>query len=365
MDISLVLAVYNNLNYTKDCYDRIREIYPNAPMVISSGGSTDGTLSWLESLNDDFLSYMHDDDKLCFSDNYNSAIKLVDTEKLVLIHNDMVIGENFLENLTQLIDEKTLLSYTTIEPPIFKGHKRAGKVILDLGSSFHDFKYDLFNQYVERVKQKKELVNGASFFMSGYKSMFEDVGFFDGFSFDPFFCEDDDFLIRAKLKGYNLKTTECAVTYHFVSKTSRVLRSSESKLSEHKNIRNFIRKWGIPIPVFNELYYWEDDIFNYKTFSMGLTTRNDSKLYNVEPYFDKIDLGTIPEDYISNEQPNTNYDLRSKFILTDVVDVMITETSPFTDEDLYTINKIRLSIPHYEVGEYQIGNMLIEIKRKV
>ena len=365
MDISLVLAVYNNLDYTKDCYDRIREIYPNAPMVISSGGSTDGTLSWLESLNDDFLSYMHDDDKLCFSDNYNSAIKLVDTEKLVLIHNDMVIGENFLENLSDLIDEKTLLSYTTIEPPIFKGHKRAGKVILDLGSSFHDFKYDLFNQYVEKVKQKKTLVNGASFFMSGYKTMFEDVGFFDGFSFDPFFCEDDDFLIRAKLKGYNLKTTECAVTYHFVSKTSRVLRSSESKLSEHKNIRNFIRKWGIPIPIFNELYYWEDNIFNYKTFSMGLTTRNNTKLYNVEPYFDKIDLGIIPEDYISNEQPNTNYDLRSKFILTDIVDVMITETSPFTDEDLYTINKIRLSIPHYEVGEYQIGNMLIDIKRRV
>lgn len=365
MDISLVLAVYNNLDYTKDCYDRIREIYPNAPMVISSGGSTDGTLSWLESLNDDFLSYMHDDDKLCFSDNYNSAIKLVDTEKLVLIHNDMVIGENFLENLSDLIDEKTLLSYTTIEPPIFKGHKRAGKVILDLGSSFHDFKYNLFNQYVEKVKQKKTLVNGASFFMSGYKTMFEDVGFFDGFSFDPFFCEDDDFLIRAKLKGYNLKTTECAVTYHFVSKTSRVLRSSESKLSEHKNIRNFIRKWGIPIPIFNELYYWEDEIFNYKTFSMGLTTRNNTKLYNVEPYFDKIDLGIIPEDYISNEQPNTNYDLRSKFILTDIVDVMITETSPFTDEDLYTINKIRLSIPHYEVGEYQIGNMLIDIKRRV
>mgnify|MGYP000855138024 FL=1 len=365
MDISLVLAVYNNLDYTKDCYDRIREIYPNAPMVISSGGSTDGTLSWLESLNDDFLSYMHDDDKLCFSDNYNSAIKLVDTEKLVLIHNDMVIGENFLENLSDLIDEKTLLSYTTIEPPIFKGHKRAGKVILDLGSSFHDFKYNLFNQYVEKVKQKKTLVNGASFFMSGYKTMFEDVGFFDGFSFDPFFCEDDDFLIRAKLKGYNLKTTECAVTYHFVSKTSRVLRSSESKLSEHKNIRNFIRKWGIPIPIFNELYYWEDNIFNYKTFSMGLTTRNNTKLYNVEPYFDKIDLGIIPEDYISNEQPNTNYDLRSKFILTDIVDVMITETSPFTDEDLYTINKIRLSIPHYEVGEYQIGNMLIDIKRRV
>ena len=365
MDISLVLAVYNNLDYTRDCYERIRSIYPEAPLVISSGGSNDGTLEWLESLEDDFLSYIHDDDKLTFSDNYNSAIKLVDTEKLVLIHNDMVIGEHFLENLSELIDERTLITYTTVEPPIFKGHKRPGKVLLELGRSFFDFNYNLFNQYVEKVKQNKELVDGGTFFISGMKSSFVDIGMFDGFTFDPFFCEDDDFLIRAKLKGYDLKTTECAVVYHFVSKTSRVLRSEESKLSEHRNIRNFIRKWGIPIPVFNELRYWEDESFEYKTFNMGLTTRNESRLYNVEPYFDKINLGKIPEEYIKNEQPNTNFDLRSKFILFDAVDVMIYETSPMTDEDMYTINKIRLSIPHYEPGEYQIGNLLIEIRNQV
>ena len=364
-DISLVLAVYNNLDYTKDCYDRVRSVYPEVPMVISSGGSDDGTLEWLQSLNDDYLSFIHDDDKLTFSDNYNSAIKLVDTDKLVLIHNDMVIGEHFLENLSELIDERTLITYTTIEPPIFKGHKRPGKVLMDLGRSFFDFNYNLFNQYIERVKDNKELVDGGTFFISGMKSTFIDIGLFDGFTFDPFFCEDDDFLIRAKLKGYNLKTTECAVVYHFVSKTSRVLRSEESRLSEHRNIRNFIRKWGITIPVFNELRYWEDDIFQYKTFTMGLTTRNESKLYNVEPYFDKINLGKIPEEYITNEQQNTNYDLRSKFILFDAVDVMIYETSPMGDEDMYTINKIRLSIPHYEPGEYQIGNLLVEIRNKV
>lgn len=364
-DISLVLAVYNNLDYTKDCYKRIRDIYPEAPLVISSGGSTDGTFEWLDSLEDDYLTFIHDTEKLCFSDNYNAAIKLVDTEKLVLIHNDMVIGEHFLENLSEMIDPQTLVTYTTIEPPIFKGHKRAGKVIADYGSGFHDFNYDLFNQYVENAKDWKITVKGGSFFISGYRSAFLDIGLFDGFSFDPFFCEDDDFLIRAKIKGYNLVTTECAVTYHFVSKTSRVLRSDVSKLSEHRNIRNFIRKWGMPIPVFNELYYWEDSVFEFKTFLMGLTTMNDSKLYNIEPYFDKINLGKIPEEYIKNEQPNTNYDIRSKFLLTDVVDVMVYETSPMTDEDMYMINKLRLSIPHYEPGEYQIGNLLIDIKHKI
>jgi hypothetical protein len=66
---------------------------------------------------------------------------------------------------------------------------------------------------------------------------------------------------------------------------------------------------------------------------------------------------------LENEQKNTRYDLRSKFTLTDTVDVMITEVDQFTDDDIRTLHKIRLSIPYYEPGEYQIGNMLIEIKK--
>ncbi len=69
----------------------------------------------LKSLDDECLSYIHDDDKLTFSENYNSGINLVDTEYLVLIHNDMVIGHHFLENLSTLLEQNpnTLLSYTT------------------------------------------------------------------------------------------------------------------------------------------------------------------------------------------------------------------------------------------------------------
>jgi hypothetical protein len=201
--------------------------------------------------------------------------------------------------------------------------------------------------------------------MSGFKKMFEDIGGFDGFSFVPCFCEDDDFLIRAKIKGYNLKTTDGAITYHFVSQTSRFSDDYKNNriLYEINSNRNFIRKWGIPISSFNELRYWEEESFKYNTFSIGLTTTNRNRLYDVEPFFDKIDLGAIPEDYILNEQKNTRYDLRSKFTLPETVDVMIYETSPFTDEDIYTLHRLRLSIPYYETGQYNIGNMTIEIKK--
>jgi hypothetical protein len=203
--------------------------------------------------------------------------------------------------------------------------------------------------------------------MSGYKKMFDDIGGFDGFSFVPAFCEDDDFLLRAKLKGYELKTCESAIVYHFVSQTSRF--SDDYKIQrrqyELNSNRNFIRKWGIPYAAFNDIRYWEDDVFNYKTFNMGLTIKDKTKLVDLEPFFDKIDLGYIPEDYIEMEQPNTNYDLRSKFIMTEDVDVMIYETEPLTITDIRTLLKLRLSIPYYEPGEYQINNMRIEIKKQL
>lgn len=369
MNITFVLAVLNKLNLTQNCYSRIREIYPNVPFVISSGGSTDGTKEWLVEMSekDSNLTIFHDDDRLAFSETYNSGIKLVDTEKLVLIHNDMIIGEGFLEAIERLLEPNMVLSYTTIEPPIFKGHRRPGKILLDMGTSFENFDYFSFNQYIEEHKNDDVLYDGAVFFMSGYKKMFEDVGFFDGFSFVPCFCEDDDFIIRAKLKGYQLKTCESAIVYHFVSQTSRFSDDFKKDRVVHEvaSIRNFIRKWGIPITVFNELRYWEEPTFRYKTFTMGLITRNKKRLMELEPFFDKIDLGQIPEDYIENEQKRTRYDLRSKFTLTDTVDVLVTELEEFTDEDISTLLRLRLSIPYYEPGEYQLGNMLIEIKKEL
>jgi hypothetical protein len=134
---------------------------------------------------------------------------------------------------------------------------------------------------------------------------------------------------------------------------------------EMSSNRNFVRKWGIPINAFNELQYWEENNFSYKTFTMGLTTNNKNLLLHVEPFFDKINMETIPEDYIKSEQNNTKYDIRSKFTLTDTVDVMVYETSPFTNDDLSVLQRLRLSIPYYEPGQYQIGNMMIEIKRGV
>jgi GT2 family glycosyltransferase len=368
MNISFVLAVYNKLELTKQCYKRIRDVYPDEHLIISSGGSTDGTKEWLESLIDDNLTYFHEDERLSFSDTYNAGIALVDTEKLVLIHNDMVIGEGFLEALERLITEDTLLSYTTIEPPIFIGHERPGKVLLELGRTFEDFNYNDFNNYVQQWKNSDEIYDGAVFFMSGYKKMFEDIGGFDGFSFIPCFCEDDDFLIRAKLKGYKLKTCNSAITYHFVSQTSRFseeMKENRNQIEINSN-RNFIRKWGMSSSTFNDMNYQKTDGFNYEKTTMGITTNDSNILPLLEPFFDEIDFRGDFSSYINEEQKYTNYDLNKKFTPTGNVTATIKAINPLTNLDIANIMKIRASInPTIDDGDYQVDNLIIQIKKRV
>ena len=362
-NFTFVLAVYNKLNLTKQCYKFLRDVYPTTPLVISSGGSTDETETWLKSLNDSNLKFIHTNTRISFSETYNVGISNVETEKLVLIHNDMVIGEGFIESLERLLTPDMLLSYTTIEPPIFAGHWRPGKVILDLGSGFENFDSFQFNNFVRQWNGGDKLYDGAVFFMSGYKKMFEDIGGFDGKTFFPCFCEDDDFLLRAKLKGYKLKTCDSAITYHFVSQTSRFSDEMQHKRIgiERSSIRNFVRKWGLPIYSFNQIEYWNIEDFNYKKLRVGLTTSDYHFVMENEPYFDKINLGYIPEEYIKTEQKHTIVDLKSKFLDTDDVDVMI-HISSFTPSDGENLSKIRLVLSDYEPGFYEVGNLKIEIK---
>ena len=365
MNITFVLAVYNKLELTQECYKHLRNQYPDAPLVISSGGSSDGTSEWLQSLEDDNLSFFHDDDRLAFSETYNAGIDLVDTEKLVLIHNDMVIGEGFLEAIERLLEPNMLLSYTTIEPPIFAGHERPGKVIMDLGTGFDNFDHKKFNKYVKKNKKNDNLYDGAVFFMSGYKSMFIELGGFDGFSFVPCFCEDDDFIIRAKLKGYKLKTTECAITYHFVSQTSRFSEEMKENrgMIEMNSNRNFVRKWGMTIGLFNQLRYQTDNEFKYTKFSMGLNLNDVNVLGYLEPFFDKISIGGDVTSYIESEQTKTRYDLKSKFEGIEDCDVVITMNVNLDEATYDSIMLLRHIIPTYGKGIYQYDNLTIEIKR--
>ena len=116
------------------------------------------------------------------------------------------------------------------------------------------------------------------------------------------------------------------------------------------------------ISTFNQMGYQIQDEFTFKKFLIGITINDDSNLTLLEPFFDKIDLGMVPQGYIDAEQSTTRYDLKSKFENVNDVDVMISLNSPLTQEDFNTIVTLQVILPNYNPGHYNTGNLSILIK---
>ena len=137
-NISTLVGLRNNLEYSQQFYQRFRQIYPNEELIFVSYGSNDGTHQWLDTIDDSNLIYYYEDCDKTFSDTYNKATQLATKDYVIFCHNDIVVCNNFLENLLKHCDEFTAVGYVTIEPPIFLG-ERVGKIVKDFGSNFSWF----------------------------------------------------------------------------------------------------------------------------------------------------------------------------------------------------------------------------------
>jgi hypothetical protein len=139
--------------------------------------------------------------------------------------------------------------------------------------------------------------------------------------FAPQSREDSDLFNRFVLNGYELVQSWEALVYHFTSRGSRFNRmsggdvgqdSSEWKLTNRRNERNFIRKWGSAVETDEFLAPRILDRFEV---ALVLNHAVPSLIRELEPWFDVIHSDLAPDeraDYIKQEQPNTDLDLERR-----------------------------------------------------
>lgn len=312
-NISLLIGLKNTLEYTKLSYQNIRELYPEVEICYVSFGSTDGTNEWLQEISktDINIKYFFSEENKTLSDTYNKAASLSTKEYILFSHNDIILAPLFIENILKHIDENTIVSYTTIEPPIFAGHTRDGKIIKDFGSDLSSFNIKELFSFVEEEQKNKhnKIVQGWAWFSAMDKETCLSIGGFDNL-FNPMFCEDDDFYTRLKLQSnLNFIVSLDAICYHFVSKTSRFSEEYQQRTQQielHSN-RNFIRKWGSRNP---KVKY---------NIAFVIHNCNLQLLEILEPWCDRIyvdEVFTVGRawDYVEIEQTNTKFDLSKRII---------------------------------------------------
>jgi len=221
--ISLIIPTNKtNSEYTNNIVKNIQEIYPDETQV---------------------EIIVSEDDTVTMGVNYNNAVSKAKGEKIILLHNDMVIKPGFVEQMDKDIVKGRITAYTRVEPPIYPD-TYAGKVILDCGTSLETFNKDKFLAF--NIEDTILLDGGAQMFFGCMK---EDYLGIDGYTF-KLFCEDDDLHLRHKIAGYEQKVSSAHV-YHFISKTSRV--GNYQEIEQQSNL-NFIKKWGFRNSIYNVVY---------------------------------------------------------------------------------------------------------------
>jgi GT2 family glycosyltransferase len=363
-NIALLVGLKNNLDYNRHFYETTREIYPDVEICFVSYGSTDGTHEWLDSLSDNNVKYFYSEESKTFSDTFNKAAEIATKPFVAYLHNDIVLAPGFLESLESHISTSRVVSYTTIEPPIFADHSRPGKLIHHLGASVETFEKDEFYAYVEQQRNKYagQTESGITFFMCMPRAALLEIGGMDPL-YNPMFCEDDDLIRRWKMYGMECITALDAICYHFVSKTSRFSEEYEHRTQtiELQSNRNYIRKWGSRI--------------DSPKYNVAFVVRNCTlpMLQTLEPWCDRIYiddyLHNIIESYLDIEQPKTAYDLTQRVLRIDSNDpqgenniVVEFDAGQLTQQNFQYIQQLAAIIADSgEIGEFQIDIFRISI----
>jgi hypothetical protein len=290
--ISLIIpTTTKNRRYTDYLVESINQSYPTS---------------------DNIEIIVEENDNVTLGINYNNAVSKANGNKIILLHNDMVIKHGFVELMDKHIVKNRITTYTRIEPPIYPD-TYPGKVVLDFGYDLDSFDKESFNQ----LNVDESLIDGGSQLFFG--CMKEDWIGIDGYTF-KLFCEDDDLHLRYKIAGFE-QVVSSAHLYHFVSKTSRI--SEDYKSLEYQSNLNFIKKWGFRNSVHNKVYK--------KSFK--LKNPNDRLIQILEIWFND------GEDVIVEIDGNT-----------------------FTQHDFEYIQQLNDIIFHNnELGQFQLGNMILHI----
>jgi len=367
--ITFIIPSRNNLEFLKLAYESIKGLHTQHEILILDDSSTDGTKSWLASIEDPNLSVFTNPgpERIGIVGMFDEGIARAETDIIMAFHADMVVCPDFDIAILKHLKRGTVVSATRVEPPLHP--KGPEKITMGFGNEPEEFNIVEWNTVSNKLKEDKT-TEGIFAPWCMYKDDFLAIGGHDPL-FAPQSKEDSDLFNRFVLNGYKVVQSWEALVYHFTSRGSRFnkhagggagVNSPEWVAQNEKSGRNFIRKWGSFIshdslmkPIIPPKY----DI------GLIINTKDIILLRFLEPYFSTV-YTYLSEEYIKEEQKNTKFDLRDRIKPYDNEknnEIIITiQDDKFSGPDWEVIQHISEIIQDSgEKGKFSIGNLVIEI----
>jgi glycosyltransferase involved in cell wall biosynthesis len=329
--ISFIIPSYNNLRHLKNSYTSIKKHAPQAEIILLDDGSTDNTWEWIQQ--QDCIRY-RSEERVGHTILYDKGIEMATNDIVGILHADMIIGPNYVENLIKHLKPGKVVCATRVEPPLHPSGNE--KIIQNFGLDFDSLDIPAFEKFCNYTQSelKDQTTKGMFAPWILYKKDFQTIGGHDP-GFAPFPYEDSDIFQRWVLAGYELIQSRDALVYHLTCRGHRWNKEigkndDEFKIFEEKARRYYLKKWGSWI---------KNDEFSHPIISP--VYKKSIKIDN-----SNLQLEQILEPWFNEGE-----------------DIIVTiDGNKFTQQDFQYIQQLNDIVKESgEIGEFQLGNLYIKI----
>lgn len=294
--VFIVVLCWNAIEYTKKFYDSMNKgLRAGDILCFINNGSIDETKSYLRKLsnkNSNVIVY-HNETNLGFTKGANQGVsKLKDGYDLLLLNNDL---DEFPDNWIDIIQKQMYkecpenTGVLGIKQYNYDGNNT--KIIIHHGALTlrenkqgwpHYCGQKDINQ-CERLK-KVEHVNFAFAYIKEelVKESIEKDGFFLDETFNSY-CEDDDFCLRARQRGWEIFSSAIYDLRHYTNVSTTENKVSQPEL-HHKSMLLYKKKWN---DYYESLYEGEVSIQSLAGAETGYAKSGRAIIKNLD-YYGKI-----------------------------------------------------------------------------
>jgi len=236
MQCDIIMPVWNNLAFTKDCIDSImRNTDIDYSLVIIDNGSDEETRAYLDGLRGlgkPRVELIKNNTNLGFIKAVNRGIALSKAAYICVLNNDTIVTKGWLKTMIDVADSEGDIGVVNPSSNNLGQRPEKGEPI---------------ELYADRLKRSSsgfvELGSAIGFCMLIKREVIERIGYFDEiYGMGNF--EDTDFSRRAIREGYRCVRACAAYVYHRERSSFKRLKGFDEGFRRNREIYEF--RWGRP-----------------------------------------------------------------------------------------------------------------------
>ncbi|MEL1136127.1 glycosyltransferase [Desulfitobacterium sp. THU1] len=240
-DVSISVLAYNKIEYTKQCVESIIKFTPsyvNYELILINNGSEDGTAEYFESLSPTKIFSLR---KNSLNIMTGAISRIYEGRYLLAISNDVIVTENYLENLMECIDSDPQIAMVVPTTPNISNLQAIPAQYSNL-EEMHAFAKANNVSNPMKWEERTRLCNPLTFCRSDVFFSSTGVGAIDKyFVYGEF--GDDALALRLRRAGCKMILAKDCYCYHFGSVTLGEAQVKESTLEKSRQL--FLDRYGV------------------------------------------------------------------------------------------------------------------------